>query len=89
MVSGESKESIMDYFKDSIINIELVELSEEIGRKELNRLGSHHADAKHVAIAIRNKCDCIVTFNVKDFEKAKSRIKVFEPLSLLLEDLSF
>src|SRR3989344_2702329 len=37
--------------------------------KKFEMKGIHRLDAKHLAIAIWAKCDAIVTFNKKDFEK--------------------
>ncbi|MDD3160123.1 MAG: type II toxin-antitoxin system VapC family toxin [Candidatus ainarchaeum sp.] len=38
----------------------------------------HYPDFIHAAIAFEN-CDCIVTFNLKDFEKAKPFILILSP----------
>ena len=41
-------------------------------------LGIHHPDYIHAAIAFEN-CDCLVTFNIKDFEKIRHFISLFSP----------
>ena len=48
---------------------------------EINKFqksGIHHPDYTPVAIAFNN-CDCIVTFNIKDFSPAIKFISVFSP----------
>jgi len=45
----------------------------------LQRQGIHFSDSIHAATALTSCCDCIVTFNIKDFEKVREKIKVFEP----------
>lgn len=41
--------------------------------------GIHAADAWHVANALHYRCDCIITFNLKDFEKAEKIIPCSSP----------
>ena len=45
--------------------------------------GLHYTDAAHVSIALENKADFIVTWNLKDFEKAGKLIKCFSPNGIL------
>jgi predicted nucleic acid-binding protein len=45
------------------------------------RLGIHSPDCIHASIAHKN-CECIVTFNTKDFVPAKKFISVFSPADL-------
>lgn len=43
----------------------------------------HRGDAIHVAIALENKADFIVTWNEKDFDKARSYIVSVSPSGIL------
>ncbi|HLD59004.1 MAG TPA: PIN domain-containing protein [archaeon] len=45
--------------------------------------GIHAADAVHVAVALENKADFIVTWNAKDFEKAAGFVKPISPSGIL------
>jgi predicted nucleic acid-binding protein len=36
-------------------------------------------DLVHASVAIRSKCEVICTWNVKDFNKVRKRIKIFTP----------
>ncbi len=47
------------------------------------RFGLHSADSLHAAIALRLKCDAIVTWNLKDFEKVASLVKSYAPSELV------
>ncbi len=42
----------------------------------------HFSDALHVAIALENHCDSIITFNLKDFKKAEMFIGCLAPDAL-------
>ena len=73
------KEMVIDYFKGLQVLTETIPEENELllDIRSLHEL--HSADALHAAIALKEKCDCIVTFNIKDFEKIKGKIAVFEP----------
>ena len=43
----------------------------------------HKSDAIHVAVAIENKADFIVTWNLRDFEKTSRLIKPISPSEIL------
>lgn len=45
--------------------------------------GLHYADAAHVSIALENHADFIVTWNLKDFEKANALVKCVLPSEFL------
>ena len=73
------KEEVLEYFEKIGVNVKTVDLNEKVSFEEFSQKGVHFHDALHVAITLHFKCDCIVTFNVKDFEKASYKIMVFEP----------
>lgn len=79
---GIDKKSIFEYFELIETEIEFVDtIKDDVAKaKEIERIGIHSGDSEHIAVAIRAKADCIVTFNIKDFEKAKTLIEVKEPL---------
>ncbi len=74
-----SKDEITAYFKEQNINFETARIKPGLPWKKFIARGIHYSDALHAATAIAFKCNCIVTFNIKDFEKAKNEIKSFEP----------
>ncbi|MFH1751487.1 MAG: type II toxin-antitoxin system VapC family toxin [archaeon] len=69
---------ITEYLKNLGVQLEIVK-KQNPNSRELIKLGLHYSDAVHAAIALQNKCDCIVTFNIKDFEKVSHKIEVFSP----------
>jgi len=79
-----SKSDIISFFAERKISAEFFESSKEDGIKalEIKKLGIHWSDAFHAAIALRAKCDFIVSFNVKDFAPAGKLIRTFQPLEL-------
>ena len=62
--------------------VELIKIQETDYEKALfiSKKGIHFEDAMHVALAIKAKCDCIITFNKKDFEVTQDLIPAEEPL---------
>ncbi|MEW6295000.1 MAG: type II toxin-antitoxin system VapC family toxin [Candidatus Diapherotrites archaeon] len=75
-----TKDEILRYFRKNRIKTEVIEEKETLSLKGFRGRGIHYADLLHAATAIKYKCDCIVTFNVNDFEKIKDKIEIFEPL---------
>lgn len=73
------KGEILAYFEKTGIKTEVVEQKEKLSLKEFTNKGLHFPDSLHAAIALKHECDCIVTFNLKDFEKIKDEIEVVEP----------
>lgn len=73
------KTNILNYFKSLEIVFEIFEGNSKLSPKDFLKRGLHFTDSMHAAIAVFHKCDCIVTFNIKDFEKVKDKIRVFEP----------
>ncbi len=80
-VISYNKQSVIEFIKEKGIIFEEVKmLQDDIeNAKKFEKIGVHSPDSKHIAIAIRIKCDCIVTFNLKDFEKAAKFIQIIEP----------
>lgn len=75
-----SEEDIFSYLSEIGVSVELVVFDRD--NLEFNRfmkMGIHTADALHIALAIKAKCDCIVTFNIKDFEKAGKYLRAVAP----------
>ena len=73
-----------EFFEGLGVKTEVIITKEEDYRKtqELCRIGMHEADASHAAFAINAKCDVLLTFNKRHFEKVKSLIAVTEPNEL-------
>lgn len=75
------KEDVIEYFQNAKVTIEIVEdgpitlLITQIQRE----MGLHYGDAKHVAIAYTQKCEWIITWNLRDFEKADKCVKPINP----------
>ncbi|MCR4336022.1 MAG: PIN domain-containing protein [archaeon] len=78
-----NKEEVLHHFKNSGIKTEVIEKIEELNLKQFENKGIHYPDSVHAAIAIKYNCDCIVTFNIKDFENIKDLIEVLEPLEFM------
>jgi predicted nucleic acid-binding protein len=74
-----AKSDILSFFTQKVIKFETVGYPLKDSWKEFAAMGIHSSDSLHVASAIEFKCDCIVTFNVKDFEKVIDIIPVIEP----------
>lgn len=75
------EDSIMEYLNSLSINAERIDSMEDDIReaKKIERMGVHPQDSRHAAIALRTTCDCIVTFNKKDFEPVQHLIVIKEP----------
>jgi len=74
-----SQQEVMEYLKAHNVVFEFVEETEKPPMEIFLKKGLHSSDALHAAVAVRHECDCIVTFNVKDFARAKDLISVFAP----------
>lgn len=73
------KEKALEYFKNLGVKTSIIFIDYKTLIKESKRIGIHYPDNLHAAIAIKSKCDCIVTFNIKDFGPVESKIQVFDP----------
>ncbi|MBI2529979.1 MAG: PIN domain-containing protein [Candidatus Diapherotrites archaeon] len=75
------KEDALGYFKSINIKTEQAEFTNQDFPevRKFMAIGIHSSDAKHLAIALRLKCNAIVTFNRRDFEKAMAVIRIREP----------
>lgn len=68
------------------INYETVrESKKDHGKARIiqNTCGIHYADARHIQLAIASNSDCIVTWNIRDFEKAGDIIQVKTPAEFI------
>jgi len=73
------KGGVLGFLNDRQIIVECVEEGEKFPIKKFLDAGLHFSDALHAALATRHNCDCIVTFNLKDFLLANNKILVFTP----------
>ncbi|MFH1256869.1 MAG: type II toxin-antitoxin system VapC family toxin [Candidatus Diapherotrites archaeon] len=76
-----SREEANEYFQSIGVTFEEAAFTEEhsLEEKRIALSGVHRPDSIHAAIAIKAGCDCIVSFNAKDFEKINRSINVIEP----------
>ena len=72
-------EDVDSYLKEHKILFEYVQKKDFLKTSSFESRGIHLLDSLHIAIAIANKCDAIITFNKKDFDK-QDQIAVLEPL---------
>jgi len=75
------KNQIISYF--SQLEIPLLIIEKENLASPIKEI--HYPDSVHAATAIKYKCEAIVTFNVKDFNKIKNKIKIFEPSNFQID----
>ena len=79
-----NKAEVIDYIVQLGVLIEIISIQEKtVHTSEFTSKGLHHLDAVHAALARAVKCDCIVTFNKRDFDKINDLIPIFEPSDLL------
>ena len=78
-ISYCSKENTLEFFKNFGVEIKCVDFNRRASVSDIIALGIHYPDYLHVAFAIKAGCDCIVTFNVKDFLPARKLISIFDP----------
>ena len=74
-----SEAEVTTYFKEQKVNFEIARIKHGLPWRKYVAKGVHYSDALHMATANVFKCDCIVTFNIKNFEKVKDEIKSVEP----------
>lgn len=77
--SYNTKEDLIDNLTKRKITFKFIENNQNIESKRFEVLRVHRPDSIHVALAIKEKCDCIITFNIKDFILAENFIKVIQP----------
>jgi hypothetical protein len=82
-ITRMTKEDIMEEFGRLEISIELVPDPKELQVNSYVSMNIPRLDAMHVAHAIHNSCDMIVTFNVRDFLPAQKYIPIVEPARLV------
>lgn len=78
-----SRVEILEYFNKLGINVDVVEQKGKLNLSEFSSKGLRFPDSLHAAIAVAQKCECIVTFNIKDFKGLEDRIAVLEPLDFI------
>jgi len=78
-ISYCSKDGVVELLSKLGAKILCVDTPRVLKTSSFTTLGIHKGDAFHVALAMHFKCDCIVTFNLKDFLPAREWIKVCEP----------
>ena len=71
-------DEILNTLNEIGVFFETVEIRHEMVI-ELEKKGIHYPDSLHASTAILNGCDCIATFNKKDFEKINERIEIISP----------
>lgn len=74
--------SVLEFLRTFGLDAEVFDTPKNLFVEKFEKMGIHFADASHIAIAIAAGCDCIVTFNIKDFSKAAGFIKIFQPAEL-------
>ena len=82
-ICRNEENEVLDFLAQRGLKVELAFAQGEVSLKKLLKQGMHSTDAVHAAIAIKVKCDCIVTFNTKDFQAVKNIIPVLEPLEFI------
>lgn len=78
-VARYSEEDVSGYLSSFGIVFEVLSVPQRLEFAKYAKSCSHFKDSLHVALAMHFKCDCIVTFNAKDFEKAKKFIQILLP----------
>jgi hypothetical protein len=73
------KDFVLETLSKFNVCVECVDFENKVSYFFVSKLGVHYPDSLHVAFAIKSNCDCIVTFNLKDFSPAKELIKIFSP----------
>ncbi len=73
------KESICGYFENIGADFSCHESEGFVDFRKFEDMGIHFPDSIHLALAVNLNCNCIVTFNVVDFENAEKIINIFLP----------
>jgi len=77
--SYNTKKDLIENLTKRKINFKFIENTQNIESKRFEAIGIHRPDSIHVVLAIKEKCDCIITFNIKDFILAENFIRVMQP----------
>lgn len=81
------KKSVQELFDSLGVPIVLVkEAPKEKACAVFRKTGLHFSDSLHVATAIEAKCEAIISWNKKDFEKAKELIPFFTPIEFFQDN---
>ena len=78
------KRDVEEFFGKEKIRIVASKTCGRKGALEIaNATGIHFSDAMHVCCALQSGCNAIVTWNKKDFEKARDLIQCFNPVEFV------
>jgi predicted nucleic acid-binding protein len=84
-VIGLDRKAVFEEFGRT--RVETIFIHEKIDRQLVSKIiketGLHRTDAVHVSIAFGNKINFIVTWNIRDFEKALVFVKCVSPNGFL------
>ncbi|MBN1941535.1 MAG: type II toxin-antitoxin system VapC family toxin [Candidatus Diapherotrites archaeon] len=79
-ITGLGRKEIEETLEQLNVNFLFVENTENKKAKEIERkTGIHFTDALHIANAQETGCKLIITWNTKDFERAKNLIPCRRP----------
>lgn len=81
-----SKEEFIDYTNNYCGKAIMVKITQK-DIFEADKINSRHhrgfSDALHLALAKKEKCDAIITWNKKDFEFAQDELLILDPNDLI------
>ncbi len=78
------KEAVKEILASFGVLLNVCENAEETKARNIaTQTGIHLSDAEHVATAVKNGCNGIITWNKKDFEKANKIIPCYSPSELV------
>ena len=73
-----SREDVIEKF--GTLNISIKEVKDELNLlKEVKESKIHYPDCINANTAIKTNCNCIITFNTKDYLNIRSKIKILQP----------
>jgi len=73
-----SREDVIEKFGK--LKIPIKEVKDELNLlKEVKESKIHYPDCINVNTAIRTNCNCIITFNIKDYFNIRNKIKILQP----------
>lgn len=73
------RNEVLKYLQELSVNVEIFKAKKKPFLKNIEEKGVHYPDSLHVGLALQANCDCIVTFNTKDFEVVSNMIKIKDP----------
>lgn len=82
-ISGLSELEVLKFLKQKRVIVSKVEIRDVEKANDISkRTGIHKKDGIHTAMALKNKCEYIVTRDIKDFKKVSKLIRVCKPEEL-------